>query len=195
VLTTGQAARLLGVTSQTVINWMESGRLPFVRVGLGRRKVRPEDVQALIDRNGIPASRLAPDLWGMISGIDRSDEREIPPYFVLESSGRVVHWSNQAVERFGWAARELEAGAVSRLEARVPGLPVDLSDLSMPESGETYRTLLLEIKDRTGHWLPTEVTVSWIHDARGQVRGSIFLLESPRMAQEIPKRGRPRKPA
>lgn len=193
MLTTGQAARLLGVTSQTVINWMESGVLPFVRVGLGRRKVKPEDLQAVIDRNGIPASKLAPDLWGILSGVDRSDEGEIPPYFVLESSGRIVHWSNQALERFGWAARDLEGELVTRLQARVPGLPVDLADLSQPELGESYRSLLLEILDRSGRWLPTEVTVSWIFDARGVVRGSIFMLESPRLAPEVPKRGRPRK--
>lgn len=194
MLTTGQASRLLGVTSQTVINWMESGLLPFVRVGLGRRKIRPEDLQAVIDRNGIPASKLAPDLWGMLSGVGRSDEGQIPPYFILESTGRIVHWSNQALERFGWAARDLEGEPVSRLEARVPGLPVDLSDLSQPEVGESYRSLLLEIKDRSGQWLPTEVTVSWIHDSRGVVRGSIFMLESPRLAPEVPKRGRPKKP-
>ncbi|MBK9576737.1 MAG: helix-turn-helix domain-containing protein [Fibrobacteres bacterium] len=194
MLTTGQASRLLGVTSQTVINWMESGVLPFVRVGLGRRKVRPEDLQAVIDRNGIPASKLAPELWGMLAGVGRSDEGQMPPYFILESSGRMVHWSNQALERFGWAARDLEGELVSRLEARVPGLPVDLSDLSQPDVGESYRSLLLEIKDRSGQWLPTEVTVSWIHDSRGVVRGSIFMLESPRLAQEVPKRGRPKKP-
>lgn len=173
---------------------MESGLLPFVRVGLGRRKIRPEDLQAVIDRNGIPASKLAPDLWGMLSGVGRSDEGQIPPYFILESTGRIVHWSNQALERFGWAARDLEGEPVSRLEARVPGLPVDLSDLSQPEVGESYRSLLLEIKDRSGQWLPTEVTVSWIHDSRGVVRGSIFMLESPRLAPEVPKRGRPKKP-
>ncbi|QQS05770.1 MAG: helix-turn-helix domain-containing protein [Fibrobacterota bacterium] len=194
MLTTGQASRLLGVTSQTVINWMESGVLPFVRVGLGRRKVRPEDLQAVIDRNGIPASKLAPELWGMLAGVGRSDEGQMPPYFILESSGRMVHWSNQALERFGWAARDLEGELVSRLEARVPGLPVDLSDLSQPDVGESYRSLLLEIKDRSGQWLPTEVTVSWIHDSRGVVRGSIFMLESPQLAQEVPKRGRPKKP-
>jgi excisionase family DNA binding protein/PAS domain S-box-containing protein len=189
VLTTGEASRLLGVTAQTVINWMESGRLPFVRVERGRRKVRPADLRALIEAAGIPAHKLDPDLWARVVGATRMPAPDIHPLMVLDSEGKVVFWSPAAVEKFGWTSEEVENRAVSLLPARVPGLPVDLSDLAVPGSGETFRTLLLELGTKSGKWLPTEVVVSWIHEAQGQPCGAIFVLQAP-LVPLIPERRR-----
>lgn len=47
-LTTGEVARALGVTIQTVKNWAAAGRLPMVRMG-GRNYVRREDLLAYLD--------------------------------------------------------------------------------------------------------------------------------------------------
>lgn len=47
LLTTGQAAKLLGSSRQQVVNLCERGDLPFVRVG-AHRKVRREHVEALL---------------------------------------------------------------------------------------------------------------------------------------------------
>ena len=35
MLTTGDVAKLFNVSAQTVINWLEQGRLPFERIGNG----------------------------------------------------------------------------------------------------------------------------------------------------------------
>jgi excisionase family DNA binding protein/PAS domain S-box-containing protein len=193
VLTTGEAARLLGVTSQTVINWMESGRLPFLRVERGRRKVRAADLRALIESAGIPAHRLDPDLWTRVVDscrVGRSDPR---PLLVLDSAMTVLFWSPSGVEKFGWTSAEVEGRPVSGIPARVPGLPVDLADLAQPARGETFRTLLLEIGTKSGGWMPTEIAVSWIHDAQGEPCGSAFVLQEPTGSAEskLPRRGRP----
>lgn len=45
-LTTGQAARLLGLSRQRVVDLCERGQLPFVRVG-SHRRIRTSDVEAL----------------------------------------------------------------------------------------------------------------------------------------------------
>ncbi|MBB5825071.1 excisionase family DNA binding protein [Micromonospora carbonacea subsp. aurantiaca] len=47
LLTTGQAAKLLGSSRQQVVNLCERGDLPFVRVG-AHRKVRRDHVEALL---------------------------------------------------------------------------------------------------------------------------------------------------
>jgi excisionase family DNA binding protein len=193
VLTTGEAARLLGVTAQTVINWMESGRLPFVRIERGRRKVRPADLRTLIESAGIPAHQLDPELWTELVGATRKPEASIHPLMVLDASGKVVFWSPAAVERFGWVSGEVENRAVSCLPARVPGLPVDLSDLAVPAGGETFRSLLLELGTKSGAWLPTEVVVSWIHEAQGLPCGAIFVLQAPTGAPMLRERRRRRK--
>jgi len=194
LFTTGEASRLLGVTAQTVINWMESGRLPFVRFERGRRKVRPADLRALIEATGIPAHSMDPDLWARVVGATRQPEADDHPLMVLDSLGKVVFWSPAAVEKFGWTSDEVENRAVSLLPARVPGLPVDLSDLAVPGSGETFRTLLLEIGTKSGKWLPAEVVVSWIHEAQGQPCGAVFVLQAPSvpLLRERRHRGRTR---
>jgi excisionase family DNA binding protein len=63
-LTVPQVAAQFQVTSQTIRNWIDHGTLPAVRVGRAFR-VRPEDVEALLDRAGADSSSLATrrDLW------------------------------------------------------------------------------------------------------------------------------------
>ena len=182
MLTTGDTAKLLGVTSQTIINWMESGRLPFVRVGKGRRKILPRQIRAFVEAQGIPVSGLDSVLWGKVQEeADAVRETLDSPQLVLDAAGNVVYWSQAARELFGWTTGEVVGQPLSKIPARVPGLPVDLLDLASPSGNETFRTLLLELQSREGKWLPTEVTVSWIFDSRGAVAGTVFLLETPQI--------------
>lgn len=47
LITTGEAARLAGVTSQTIVNWCDRGWLPHVRLGRYRR-IRRSDLAAIL---------------------------------------------------------------------------------------------------------------------------------------------------
>lgn len=172
---------------------MESGRLPYLRVENGRRKVRASDLRSFIESAGIPAHRLDPKLWSMVLDRCREGRPDPRPLLILDGASVVVFWSPAAVERFGWTASEVEGNPVSILPARVPGLPVDLADLALPENGEMFRCLLLELGTKSGSWIPTEVAVSWIHNARGEPCGAAFVLEVPEVAVEarLPRRGRP----
>jgi excisionase family DNA binding protein/PAS domain S-box-containing protein len=190
LLTTGDAARLLGVTSQTVINWMEAGKLPFVRVGKGRRKVRPADMQRLIEVSGIPAHQLDPKLWGEVVATSRAQSSADHPLAVVDAEGIVLFWSPKAVERFGWLSSEIENRSIVNVPARVPGLPVDLADLAIQGGGDTFRTLLLELRHKGGTWISVEVTVSWFRDARGQSCGAIYVMHPPMMETVRPIRRR-----
>ena len=53
-MTRAEAAEVLGVGPSTVRNWAESGKLPCVHSGSGRRRYRTADVIALRDTDLLP---------------------------------------------------------------------------------------------------------------------------------------------
>ena len=56
VLTTGEMARICRVTKRTVINWLDSGRLPGYRVpGSRHRRIPYENVLSFMREHGIMA--------------------------------------------------------------------------------------------------------------------------------------------
>ena len=62
LMTTGEAARLLGVSRQTVVIMCESGDIPYVQVGT-HRKIDPQIVQALRDRPRRRPNSARRSLW------------------------------------------------------------------------------------------------------------------------------------
>lgn len=53
-ITTGRIGAALGVTSQTVINWMEGGKLPFFRIMSGPRRCKASVLLQFIRDNYQP---------------------------------------------------------------------------------------------------------------------------------------------
>lgn len=52
-LTTGQAAQIASVCPQTIINWIEAGRLTARRIGVGPRKLERQEFMRFLESNGI----------------------------------------------------------------------------------------------------------------------------------------------
>lgn len=192
MLTTGEAAQLLGVTSQTVINWIASGKLSAVRVGRGRRRVSEASLRLLIEQNGIPAETNSPELWTKVRGMDDLDPA-MPACFASDASSRIILWS-PAVERLlGWSAHERIGTHLSEIPTRVPGLPVDLAELAREPGEETRLSLLLEFVRRDDTKISMETTLSWFQNVKGRTVGTVFVLEpaeqvSPRVVPSRKKR-------
>ena len=60
MLTTGEVAKLFQVSAQTVINWLDQGRMPFERIGRGPRRLTESNVLNYIKEIGI--SLFGPNL-------------------------------------------------------------------------------------------------------------------------------------
>lgn len=189
MLTTGEAARLLGVTAQTVINWIASGKLDAVRVGQGRRRILDASLRLLIDQNGIPAEANAPELWSRVRGTEPPDPL-MPACFVSDASSRIVHWSPAMERLLGWTSLERTGTHLSDIPTRVPGLPVDLAELAREPGEETRLSLLLEFVRRDGSKISMETTLSWFQDVKGRTVGTVFILEPAGM---LPPKWKPSK--
>jgi len=183
MLTTGESARLLGVTAQTVVNWVEAGRLPAVRVGRGRRRIACASLRQFAQENGIPAQINAPDLWERIEAVTTSQLPDLlPAVIAIDAMGMVIFWNRSAEALLGWSCHEREGRSVSEVPVQVPGLPVDLADLARQPGEEVKLSLHLEYVHRDGHTVYTETTISWIRDARAGVVGTVFVIEPVVMA-------------
>lgn len=47
LLTIGETARLLGVSTDTIRRWADEGRIPVVTLPSGHRRFRPEDIETI----------------------------------------------------------------------------------------------------------------------------------------------------
>jgi excisionase family DNA binding protein len=55
LLSTGQAAKLLSVTPNTVLKWIKGGRLPAIRTAGGHYRIASEDLDDMVqDQSGVP---------------------------------------------------------------------------------------------------------------------------------------------
>jgi len=104
MLTTGETAQLLGVTAQTVINWIEGGKIPAVRVGRGRRRVTFATLRQFVEQNRIPAQVNAPDLWERVQADSPRFATSLPPVIGIDGAGRIVFWNEKAEQMLGWTS-------------------------------------------------------------------------------------------
>lgn len=177
MFTTGEASRILGVTAQTVINWIESGKLPAVRVGRGRRRIAVTSLASFVRENAIPAQDNAPDLWERLRVQAPAEETDLPAVIAIDGRAKVVFWNDRAESLLGWTSLERVGKPISDIPAKVPGLPVDLAELAREPGEEMRLSLHLELGRRDGGLVRTETTLSWIRDAKGRSIGTVYLVE------------------
>lgn len=192
MFTTGEAARILGVTAQTVINWIDSGKLPAVRVGRGRRRIAASSLGLFVRENAIPAQSNAPDLWERLKVDTPPEANDLPAVIAIDGRGRVVFWNDRAEALLGWTSLERVGRPISDIPAKVPGLPVDLAELAREPGEEMRLSLHLELGRRDGASVSTETTLSWIRDAKGRSIGTVYLVEPSTESLGPAPRGRRR---
>lgn len=61
MLTSGELAKLFEVSSQTIINWLENGRIPYQRIGNGPRKIKEQDILDFIKKGNSDGTPISMD--------------------------------------------------------------------------------------------------------------------------------------
>ncbi len=61
VFTVNQASELLQVSPQTIVNWIEAGKLEAYKTPGGHRRIKKPDLEAFVKRHGLPVFGLPSD--------------------------------------------------------------------------------------------------------------------------------------
>lgn len=72
-LTTGDIANLFQVSSQTVINWIETGKMKYDRIGKGPRKVSQDEVLKFIKEENYSIDSLDKYLYENLFNKERPE--------------------------------------------------------------------------------------------------------------------------
>jgi excisionase family DNA binding protein len=72
-ISTGKVAKLLNVSSQSVINWANNGTLEFHRIGKGPRKILITSLLVFIESNQLSPDMFDPVIWDSINPTSESE--------------------------------------------------------------------------------------------------------------------------
>lgn len=89
LITTPQAAQLLGVTPTTIKRWVEDGRLRCLRTPGGHRRFDRSDVQRFLAKSGAPADDLGSQL---VETLIASPDRYAVQSLLMSARGQLGSW-------------------------------------------------------------------------------------------------------
>ncbi len=94
MLTTGEVAKLFQVSAQTVINWLDQGRMPFERIGRGPRRLTEESVLNYIKEIGISTSALDQAIFSKAQkSVFASSNQSSDSVAIINSDLVVIAWN------------------------------------------------------------------------------------------------------
>lgn len=173
MLTTGDVAKLFNVSAQTVINWLEQGRLPFERIGNGPRRLTEANVLKYIQEIRISPEALDSGIYQSILHAVNGHRKagEGPKAWIVARDGVILGASEASLVVVGMS----EPGDVA-------GLPYSqLLRLSDPLSSDVFAltehspTQVLELawqRNDSGH--SGRVTVTPWYALPGELAGWVL---------------------
>jgi len=141
MLTTGDLAKLFHVSSQTVINWLDQGRVPFERIGSGPRRIREVDALRYLKQMKISTETLDAGMYQdilRVANLDVQISHQGPYLLLINRDGRVVGGSEGGLALFGRSQVELMEDVYNRvfqLSDAFTQAPLILHKSSLTQSG------------------------------------------------------------
>lgn len=178
-MTTGELADLFLVTSQTVINWLEEGRIPFERIGRGPRRIPELEVLRYIEQSGLSPDTLHTASYAtLIKSVGtQPGERNYPAVAVLDHDAKIISWNEGASLLFGFLPREMLGRPIDRLMTQVEGKSGGMEYQLRSSWPGNVLFLRTKERDRSGNDLRCQVTISrFFSGAEAKKAGYILLF-------------------
>jgi excisionase family DNA binding protein len=131
--TTFDAARLLGVSLPTVVNWIKARRLKAHRTPGGHRRIAAEDLAAFMLRHGMPVP-------GELSGAAPERRKAL----VIAESGPGREGAVRQLAAVGYAAEQASPGFAAGAAAARFAPDVFVLHAASDDGGDTLRALRLD---------------------------------------------------
>ncbi len=130
MLTTGEVAKLFHVSAQTVINWLDQGRMPYERIGRGPRRLTEEAVMRYVEEIGISPEALDEEIYARAArALAQNRNLGGPAVTVLDPELRVIGWNEAARQLYGHTQAEMVGKPLNKLISKVTGNEASLESL------------------------------------------------------------------
>lgn len=122
MLTTGEVAKLFHVSAQTVINWLDQGRMPYERIGRGPRRLTEEAVMRYVEEIGISPEALDEEIYARAArAVAANRTAGGPPVVVTDADLRIIGWNEAARQMFGHTQVEMLGKPLNKTIIKIMG--------------------------------------------------------------------------
>ncbi len=162
MLTTGEVAKLFHVSAQTVINWLDQGRMPFERIGRGPRRLTEESVLRYVDEIGISPEALDEEIYARATKAVAAGNHghKGPAVMVIDTELKFLAWSDGARSLFGFTNVEMLGKPLAKLGSAVSGNHGSLEEVVRSPWQDKCLQLQATQLTRQGKMINTVLTVS-----------------------------------
>jgi len=171
MLTTGEVAKLFQVSAQTVINWLDQGRMPFERIGRGPRRLTEETVLKYIRDIGISPSALDQTIFSKtMKKVVSSNEGANDSVAVVNSEMIFIGWNEGTRLLTGLEAVDVLGKPLLDVIKKVKGSDDGLDLLLKDEWRSTSIDLEVTHASKNSKSVNLDITVSRFY-SQGDVAG------------------------
>jgi excisionase family DNA binding protein len=161
MLTTGEVAKLFHVSAQTVINWLDQGRMPYERIGRGPRRLTEEAVMRYVEEIGISPEALDEEIYARATKAAAAYRNATGPAVVVtDAELKVIAWNEASRTLYGHTQVEMLGKPLAKIVAKINGSDGNLD--SMVKAPWQDKSLQIEAQQETryGKQLTGIMTVS-----------------------------------
>lgn len=179
MLTTGEVAKLFQVSAQTIINWLDQGRMPFERIGRGPRRLTEEIVLNYIKECGISLTALDQSIYNKIlKKIYSSDnQKKEAAVAMLSADLRIVGWNEGARGLTGFSNTNVVGKLISDFAAPHKRGTETMEAILKGDWGKTSKEFEVQHKTHEGRLAYFKLTASKFY-AQGQLAGFTLVYQS-----------------